>query len=87
MRPRVEYRLIALVSGMEGIAAVENKLNAHAGEGWRLLPVTVSGSWGIMEREVPEDPKCPQCGQTMARFAGPEKANGWLCPCCEVPNA
>ena len=49
-KPGFEYHLISL-SSSEGIAAVEQKLNAWAEEGWRLLPMVVNGGqFGVMER-------------------------------------
>jgi len=49
-KPGFEYRFVSLNSP-DGIAAVEQKLNAWAEEGWRLLPMVVSGGqFGVMER-------------------------------------
>lgn len=51
--PRFEYRTVSLSGGMDGIAAVEQKLMAWGADGWRLLPMAISGgSFGIMEREI-----------------------------------
>jgi hypothetical protein len=49
-------------------------------EGWTCLRCAFD-RW----QQQPDKPICPRCRGALARFAGPELAQGWTCPRCHEP--
>jgi hypothetical protein len=55
MKQLWEYKLISLPGGDTSItedASMQQRLNELGIEGWRLLPLALTGGLGIMEREL-----------------------------------
>ncbi len=52
VRERFEYCYVRFINEADGIQRAALELADLASRGWRLLPMVLPGSWGIMERDA-----------------------------------